>query len=128
MESALRTALRWHLVATAWLLTWLLSTVLRTPLPWYAPATRAWSFGGNPGGVAMDFPGRLMLALLLSGLTWLLCGPLLARLQAPALQPWLRRTLGWVVSLLVLAAGMEVHILSKRVPGPVLVRETKELP
>ncbi|MCC6555000.1 MAG: hypothetical protein IT372_18685 [Polyangiaceae bacterium] len=60
-------------------LAYLGGSLRRAPIPWYHPLDRAWSFGSEPGGFAMEWFGRSAAALALGLAAGALCWALAAR-------------------------------------------------
>ena len=84
-------------------LAYLAGTLRRAPIPWYQPIERTWSFGGQPGGLAMEWYGRtavaMAAALVAGAVAWGAGarGPLGRALTRPALVLALARACGLVL-------------------------------
>lgn len=81
-------------------LTYLVGSLRRSPIPWYYPLERRWSFEGAPLGLAMEWYGRtasaILFAALVFGITWLASSRgLFARaLARPSVVPAVARAVG----------------------------------
>ena len=62
------------------LLAYLASSALRSPVAWYFPLEHRWTFEVRPmAGLGMDFYGRLLLSLLCGAVAYALAHPELGR-------------------------------------------------
>jgi hypothetical protein len=85
--------------AAAMVFCWTFAFMLLHPVPtlWYLPLEHRWSFGSEPGGLAMDWYGRTVVSLVISalggGIAWALLG------RRPPLSPEIQD--GWLGALVV---------------------------
>jgi hypothetical protein len=84
-------------------LTYLIGSLRRSPIPWYYPLERRWSFESHPSGLAMEWYGRTASALFFSalafGAAWFLSarGPLSRALGRPSALGGVARGVGLIV-------------------------------
>lgn len=93
-------------------LTYLVGSLRRSPVPWYYPLERRWSFEGAPAaGLGMEWFGRtaaaILLAALVFGITWLATarGPAARALARPAVVPAVARAVGLMMLIDLLYFG-----------------------
>lgn len=103
------------------LLAYLASTALRSPVAWYFPLEHRWSFEARPmAGLGMDFFGRLLLSLLCGAVAYALAHGVGQRLEGARRARAELVLLLWNVSLLVFTTGLYGSLLYGRevVPLP----------
>ncbi len=110
--------LGWLAFAFAFLAAFFISTAVPTRLLWYDPLAHRFLFALRPGGIAMDFYGRVLLCLACGG-----AGLLLSRLLFRQVPSLLRAEVGyglviWITGLLLFTGGLYVSLLQHRVPMP----------
>ena len=95
---------------------WFLSSVIPTPLLWYLPLSGDFVFATIVTELGMDFYGRLLLSVGAGAVSALLAR---AWRQAPI------STLAvWTLSTLALCVALEVTVLSRRNPVPLVAPVT----
>jgi hypothetical protein len=95
--------------ATGFYAAWFLSSVVPLPLVWYLPLARRFEFAPVVPGLAMDFYGRLLLAIAVGALAGLVAARARLSLGTLAL---------WVASTGLLCVLLEGVLLWQRVPAP----------
>ena len=85
--------------AAAMVFCWSFAFFLLHPVPtlWYHPLEHRWSFGSEPSGLAMDWFGRSLFSLGLSGLGGAIAW--LALRRRPPLSPEIQN--GWLGAMVV---------------------------
>jgi hypothetical protein len=87
-----------------------------TRVLWYFPLERRWAFVVRPDGLAMDFYGRTLLALLVAAACFALALTL-ARVRPPS-RPSLQRWTSWAAIALALTLALQAFQLANRQPVP----------
>ncbi|MBK7865394.1 MAG: hypothetical protein IPJ65_43715 [Archangiaceae bacterium] len=114
----LRLSAAWALAVAGYALAFLVSSVVPTPLVWYFPLERRFSFEVRPSALAMDFYGRVLLSVLSGAVVFALARLALRRTGPEASRQWVRRALAWSAALLVFSAGLYAFVLWHRAVTP----------
>jgi hypothetical protein len=112
----MRRAIGWGAFCVGYLLAYLISTTIPTPLLWHLPAERRFTFEVRPLQLGADFYGRLLLSLLCGGLAFIAARLLLRKVEPRP--EWLRALAIWTLSLLCFTGGLYVYTLWARSPIP----------
>jgi hypothetical protein len=102
--------------AVAFAAAWFVAAVVPVPLLWYLPLERRFVLETTVTGLGIDFYGRLLLGAL-AGLVGAGAGRVLGRRGAPV---WGVYGAVWVGSLVALTVALEIALLWRRIPVPLL--------
>ena len=114
----LRQAITWTAFAAGYLATYFVSTAVPTPLLWYRPLERRFTFEVHPNALAMDFIGRMLLSLAAGLLAAVVGRAIATRLPSERQAPTLRMFAAWAAGLLIFTAALYVFLLIGRTPFP----------
>ncbi len=81
---------------------------------WYYPLQHRWAFELRPSALAMDWYGRVVLALGLGALAGVLAYVVARRVKPSARALWLWA--GWALAASLVAMSLYVYQLARRVP------------
>jgi hypothetical protein len=95
---------------------WFVAAVVQIPLLWYLPLERRFVFETTVTSLGIDYYGRLVFCTLAGGLCALV-GRVIGRRGAPI---WWVYGAVWVSSLVALTFALEVALLWRRVPVPLI--------
>jgi hypothetical protein len=97
-----------------------LTSVLHLPLLYYQPLERRWLWDRFAQSPAMDLYGHFLWCLAGGAGGWALGWVLLRRLDEGGTARWARRSAGWILSLVLLAAALHIATLVTRSPLPLV--------